>query len=35
MKTAQDVEAEMELCTLPDPFKLETVWMEEEDGITC
>ena len=35
VKTAQDVEAEMELCTLPYPYKLETAWMEEKDGITC
>ena len=43
MKTAQEVEAqlkeehykklELEDCTLPDPFKLETGWMEEKDGI--
>ena len=24
---------ELENCTLPDPFKLETGWMEEKDGI--
>ena len=43
MKTAQEVEAqlkeeyskkfELENCTLPDPFKLKTGWMEEKDGI--
>ena len=43
MKTAQEVEVqlkeehykklELENCTLPDPFKLETGWMEEKDGI--
>ena len=39
MKTAQlkeeySKELELENCTLPDPFKLETGSMEEEDGIT-
>ena len=43
MKTSQKVETqlkekcskklELENCTLPDPFKLQTGWMEEEDGI--
>ena len=43
MKTAQEAEAqlieeyskklELENCTLPDPFKLETGWIKEEDGI--
>ena len=42
-KTAQEVEAqlkeeyskklELEKCILPDPFKLETGWMREEDRI--
>ena len=39
VKTAQlkeeySKELELENCTLPDPFKLETGSMEEEDGIT-
>ena len=44
MKTAQEVETqlkeeyckmlEFEYCPLPHTLKLETDWMEEEDGIT-
>ena len=43
VRTAQEVQAqlkeeyskklELEDCTSPDPFKLKTCWMEEEDGI--
>ena len=43
VNTAEEVKAqlkeeyskklELENCNLPDPFKLETGWMEEEDGI--
>ena len=43
VKTAQKLEAQLkeeyskklqlENCTLPDPFKLETGWMEEEDEL--
>ena len=45
METAQEVEdklkeeyskkLELENCTLSDPFKPETGWLEEEDGIAC
>ena len=33
LKEKYSKKLELENCTLPDSFKLETGWMEEEDGI--
>ena len=33
LKRQYSKKLELEKCTLPDPFKLESGWMDEEDGI--
>ena len=34
LKEEHSMELELENCTLPDPFKLQTGSIKEEDGIT-